>query len=492
MSPRRSRPRPGWLPLAAALLTACGATPRADGPRLDAPRPALDAPRPFTPPTPIVIDIPRAPPVWLIARHDVPLVAVHVVVPYGAAADPPGQGGLAALTAEMMEQGAGRRGAAELGRAAERLGADLSVAAVRDASSARLVVLSENLDPAVRLLADVVGRPRFEPAEWARTRPLWIAGLAGRAFDPEQVAAVVTDAALFGPDHPYGHPVEGTVASVEGIELDDVRAFHARYWRPDRAIIVVVGDVTREALIRLLPRALIEWGAAGEPPPLPQPPAPPPSAARFVIVERPGSPQTVLVLAEPGPAAADPQQVAAGLSDIVLGGSFTSRLNLNLREAKGYTYGARSSVPFLRGAGLSRAGAAVQSAVTGPALAELRRELARMAADGITPAELRKARATARSADVATYETVAAAAARLAQLAGLGLPSGFDASAARRLEALDEAAVRRALPALPSAAASVIAVGDPASIAKALEGADLPPPARFDAEGRPIPDPPAR
>ncbi len=487
------RSGPCALVIAAALgasLAACGAAPRvgeptADLPRLSAPQPTLETADPYVPPSPRLVEHPRLPPIWLLERHDVPLVAIHVVVPYGAASDPAGQGGLAALTAEMMEQGAGRRGALELGQAAERLGAELTVEADRDASSARLVVLSANLEPALALLGDVVARPRFEEAEWARTHPLWLSGLASRAFEPRQVASVVADAALFGPNHPYGHPIDGTVDSAKVIDLAAVKTFHARHWRRDRATVVVAGDVTAEQLGALLPPALLQWGSSGEPPPWPEAPPAPPSTRRIALVERADSAQTVLLMVEPGPAAGE-GAIGAGLADIALGGSFTSRLNLNLREDKGYTYGARSSLPFARGIGLSRAGAAVQTAVTGPAMVELRTELTRMAADGLQAAELVKARATARGGDVEAQETVAAVADRLAQLAGLGLPPDHDARVARRRAALSAADVQSELAALPSGAASLVAVGDPKALAAAVEalGPDAPTPIYYDADGR--------
>ncbi|MEZ4432752.1 MAG: pitrilysin family protein [bacterium] len=489
------RPVTRLAALAAALaLTACGSaaplldqagSPRPSTPTSVGPRPALAAPAAFVPPVATVVEIPGAPPVWLVERHDVPLVALHVVVPYGAAADPAGQGGLAALTAEMMEQGAGRRGALELGQAAERLGADLTVDADRDASSARLVVLAENLEPALALLADVVARPRFEAEEWKRTHALWLAGIESRAFEPAAVAGVVTAAALYGAGHPYGHPVDGTLASVGRIDLAAVKAFHARHWRPDRAAIVVAGDVTAEQLRALLPPALAVWGATGAPPPLPTPPPAPASPPPTVLVERAESPQTMLLVARIGPAVGDAELPAVELVNIPLGATFTSRLNQNLREDKGYTYGARSRVPFSRGPGAVTAGAAVQSQVTEPALRELRGELGRMIDEGPTAAELVKARATAQSRDVEAYEEVAATADRLAELAGLGLAPDADARAAAARAAVDAAAAKTAAARLPTPDSMIVAVGDPAIVEAALSALGLPAPARFTPDGEP-------
>ncbi|MCB9537893.1 MAG: insulinase family protein [Myxococcales bacterium] len=475
----------------ATLTLACGSTPPppasapAPAPAADplGPKPTLPAPTAFTPPVAEVLKPKGAPPVWLLARDDLPLVTVQVVIPYGSAADPAGKGGVAALTAEMMEQGAGRRGALELSHAVDRLGASLTVTADRDLSAARLVVLKQNLKPALALLADVVGRPRFEDAEWGRTHPVWLAGLRTRAFEPSAVASVAADAALFGAGHPYAHPVDGTVESVEGVTLADVKAFHARHWRPDRATVVVGGAVTAAELEALLPEAFLGWAGAGEPPPAPTAPPAPTTPTTPVLVERPDSPQTMLLVVAPGPAAGAAGRPAEALVYTVLGGTFTSRLNQVLREDKGYTYGARARLPFQRGPGRATAGASVQTKVTQPALSDLRAQIAKMQAEGPTAAELEKARATARNGDVQAYEAVDDAADRLALLAGLGLAPEYDAAAAKLTEAVDLEAAKKAAAGLTLPAGAVVAVGDPAVVRAALQGLGLPAPQVRDASG---------
>lgn len=449
------------------------------------PRPELGPPRPYLPPEPRRIAVPGLPEIWLVERHGLPLVGVVVVVPSGSASDPPGRGGLAALTAEMMEQGAGERDALALSLAVERLGARMEVGARFDWSAASLAVLKDNLAPALEILADVVARPRFEAAEWERIQPLWLGDLQSRAHDPRQVAEVAGLAALFGEGHPYGHPVDGTVATASAVTLDDVRRFHARAWRPERARIVVAGDVTEAEVRDLFSRVFARWRApeAEEAVPVVVPDPPPAERPRLVLVDRPGSPQTVLRLMWPGPAAGDASQTALQLVNIPLGGSFTSRLNQNLREDKGYTYGARSSVPFTRGPGAFVAYAAVQTEVTGPALSEMLKELDRMAAEGPTDEEVAKARSTARNDDVETYEGVFGTANRLALLAGLGLPPDRDVQAARTREAVDAEAIRQAARAVDADGAVVVVVGDRSRIEPQIAALGLPAPEIRDAEG---------
>ncbi|MCA9560122.1 MAG: insulinase family protein, partial [Myxococcales bacterium] len=202
-----------------------------------------------------------------------------------------------------------------------------------------------------------------------------------------------------------------------------------------------------------------------------------------VLVERPDSPQTMLLVIAPGPAAGAAGRPAEALVYTVLGGTFTSRLNQVLREDKGYTYGARARLPFQRGPGRATAGASVQTKVTQPALSDLRAQIAKMQAEGPTAAELEKARATARNGDVQAYEAVDDAADRLALLAGLGLAPEYDAAAAKLTEAVDLEAAKKAAAGLTLPAGAVVAVGDPAVVRAALQGLGLPAPEVRDASG---------
>ncbi|MCK6529466.1 insulinase family protein [Myxococcota bacterium] len=455
------------------------------------PPPLLPKPTAYAPPVPKVIAIEGLPEVWLVERHGLPLVGVVIVVPAGSSADPKGKGGLAALTAEMMQQGAGSRGALDLSRATESLGAKVQVSAGFDGSTASLAVIKGNLLPALDILADVVARPRFEGTEWKRIQPLWLGDLRSRAFEPRDVAHVASLAALFGPDHPYGHAVQGSVDSVQRLKLEDVKGFHRKAWRPDRAVMVVVGDVTEDEVRAALPPIFARWKAPEGDPGAPVTPPPPTGPwPRLVVVDRPGSPQTMLRVVWPGPAASDPVQDALALVNVPLGGSFTSRLNQNLREDKGYTYGARSSVPFTRGPGAFAAAASVQTEVTGAALTEMLKELAGISASGPTAEEIAKARSSLRNEDVETYEGVFTAANRLAGLALLGLPPDRDATSAAARDALTYAAVAE-VAARISASGIVVAVGDRAAIEPQLVAAGLPAPEIRDPEGKVIAAAPA-
>ena len=451
-------------------------------------RPAIPPSAAYTPPVPQVVEAPPFAAARLLERPALDLVSVRVVVPYGSASDPEGKAGLADLTAEMMEQGAGEMDAFELALAAERIGADISVWATRDIGVASIDAVSGSLGPALELLAEVLLRPRFEESEWERSRGLWLEDLQARAFEPDRVAGVVASAVLFGREHPYGHPGDGWIDSVEVLTLDDVRAFHADAWRLDTATLVVAGNVTAEELAAVVAETFGDaFFLGGEPMTPPAPAAPEGDRPGLVIVDRPDTPQTVLRIVKPGPAASEPR-AAAEMVDFVLGGSFTSRLMANLREDKGYTYGAWSGLPFNRGVGRFAAGASVQGEVTGKALKEMLDELSHIAVEGVSEEEIGKARASKRNEDVEAYEQVDGTSGSLATIAGLGLPPEFAEQDARARAGVDAAALKEAAAFFDPAGMIVVAVGDRASILAqfAEEGIDLGEPLVLDPEAKPV------
>jgi predicted Zn-dependent peptidase len=425
--------------------------------------------------------------VWVLPRRALPLVSAAVVVPFGSATDPTGKAGLAALTAEMMEQGSGERDARQMADAAMDLGADLGLSVDLDGSVASLSVTSDQLGPALQLLGAVVARPRFDAAEWKRVQPLWLGDLESRAAEPRDLARQVGMASLYGAAHPYGHMPEGTVTGVKALTLADLKAAHARIWQPQHAILVLSGDVDVERLPTLVDAAFGQWTAPKLPAPAPTAvPDPRPGWPRVVVADRPGAAQTVLAVLWPGPEAKDFIQLPAELVHIVLGGSFTSRLNQNLRERNGYTYGARSVVPFRRGAGPMGTWTSVEARVTGAALKETFAELLLLAEKGPTAAEVKKARATARGDQVEQWSSVEGAAQRLATLAALGLAAQRDRVAVVARDGLGMEEIQRAAALFQRGDALIVAVGDAATILPQLRDLGLPEAVRVDAEGRPL------
>jgi len=498
-----------WAAIASAVsLAACGAEPppaaatapvaktapppaRPAAPPADplGPKPEVLPPPPFSPPTPAVFQIAGGMTVWHLERHALPLVALALAVPSGSSADPPGSEGLAFATAGMLDEGAGSLGAIELAQAVDMLGASLTTGATQDMSFAELFVLKRNLAQGLPLLADVVARPRFDDREWRRVHDLWSNDLKARTKDPQAVSGVVTLASLFGAGTPYGHPVSGTIASAKKIDLATVKRFYASAWRPERSVVVAVGDVTRSELTTLLEGAFGGWKPAA--PPMTAAAAPARAAAkappRIVVVDRPDAPQSVIALIRPGVPAGDKDVPALVRANIALGGSFTSRLNQDLREEHGWSYGASSRVMAARSAGAVIASAAVFTDKTGDALKAMLADVDAFAKKGLSDEESFKTQVQARSDVVEDYERVERTALLLAKDAALGLPADHEAKASALRDAATKADLDRiAATYMDPKDAVIVVVGPHAKLAPQLDALGLTKAELRDAEGNAI------
>lgn len=449
------------------------------------PRPEIPPPPPFVPPSPEVFKTAQGITVWLLERHQAPIVSCDLTVPTGASSDPKGKAGLAHATTEMLQEGAGKRGALELARALDDLGARLNTDTNADASFVSLTVLKKNLTAAFLLFADVVTRPRFEPAEFNRVKDLWTNELREREKDPDATARVVYRAALFGVDHPYGHPWDGTPQSAKTIQLDDIRRLYPTVWRPDRATAVCAGDVVQQELSTAFDAAFAAWKAPTTAPPSPIVPPPPRGPwPRLVLVDRPDAPQSVIAALKPGIAAADPRQPVLWRVNDAIGGSFSSRLNQDLREEHGYTYGARSRYSISRGPGQVVSWANVVTDRTGDALKAMLADLGTFASGGLSEDEVERTRWQARGELVGVYESVEGIAGHLAADASLGLPPDWEAQASQKRDAAGKSeldALARQF--YDPTEAIIVVVGPRARIQPMIEATGLPAPEFRDAEG---------
>lgn len=452
---------------------------------LDA-KPALAAPKTFTPTPPEVFKGAAGTTVWLAARQSLPLVAVTIAIPKGSGVDPQDKPGLAHITADMLDEGAGKRGAVELSSAINDLGAQLSIGVTADGSYLSLVVLKKNFEQAFALVGDILTKPRFEEKEWKRVAELWRSGLQKRADDPAAVSRVVSAAAHYGPDSPYGHPSEGLLRGAQAIGLADAKAFYKKVWRPDDATIVMAGDVTRAEAEKAIASALGGWKAPTEQLERPIEPVGPKAtwkAPRLVLVDRPDAPQSVIAVVRDGVSASRPEAPLLELINTALGGSFTSRINQNLREDHGWSYGARSAFTETRGQGTFVARAAVHTEQTGPALKELLGELTKMAASGLTQDEHQKVLAQDRGELVQAYESVGGVSSRLGRLSMLGLGPTFDAQASRSRQAATLKQLADLARAVDPKAGTIVVVGPRAQVAPQLAKLRLGEPELWDAEG---------
>ncbi|HEV2764084.1 MAG TPA: pitrilysin family protein, partial [Pyrinomonadaceae bacterium] len=313
--------------------------------------------------------------VLIVEHHEQPVVQMNLVVKTGGAADPAERAGLASTTASMLDEGTKTRSTLDISNQLAAIGANLNTGAGWDASTASLLTLTRHLDRALDIYADVLMNPSFPADELGRLRAQRLAAFKQRRDNPNQIADIVYPALIYGRQHPYGHPLTGDESSIGTTTVDDVRRFYETYYRPNNAALIVVGDVTPASIMPKLERAFGKWEQKHVPAVDVTAAALPRDKATIYIVDRPGSAQSVLTIGHVGVPRSTPDFFPLLVMNRILGGQFMSRVNMNLRENKGYTYGARTSFDYRRGAGLFAAAADVQSFSTKESVAEFLKEL---------------------------------------------------------------------------------------------------------------------
>lgn len=424
----------------------------------------------FAPPEPTVLELAGGGTLWLVERPGLPLVSLRLMVPGGRAADPADQPGLVQFSDDMLTHGAGDYDAQAFAQAMDQLAIDLGVATTDTHSVVTLDTHAERLGPALDLVAAAVLSPRFEPEEVDRVREIRKGDLAVAMDSPRAVAGWVSDRVWYGADHPLAHPRQGTEASLASMTADGLRAS----WEARRASaapqLVVVGDVTADALTTMLDERFGGWQVTGEAP-APVPPAVGVTEGpALYMVDNAGSSQTMLQVVMPGPAVGDEDLQAARLAGVVLGGTFTSRLNRLLREEKGYSYGAFARVYPAMTHGVVVAGSAVQRDVTAPALVDMLAELDRLQ-EGLTVDEITKARGSAQTDLIDAAANRSGLADSYASLVRTGRgPDAFTAQVAASALVTPESALA-AMADTHTGKAAVIVVGDLAEIQAAVQQA---------------------
>jgi zinc protease len=315
-------------------------------------------------------------PVWLVELHEVPVVQVNLVVLGGSSNETAKRFGAASLTAAMLDRGAGSRSALELADAIDYLGADLSASSGFDSSVVRLHVPVARLADALPLMSDVALRPTFPKDELERLRQERLTSLLQARDNPATIAPATFARVLYGPEHRYGVPMFGTAETIKAFTVDDLKAFYSALFRPDNAAIIVVGDISPDQTLRLLESNFGAWKPPASAKPTASLPAVNEPAARQVyLVDKPGAPQSQIRIGWIGVPRSTPDYFPLQVMNTVLGGSFSSRLNMNLREKHGYTYGATSLFEMRAAAGPFTAAAGVQTDKTAEALTEFFNEL---------------------------------------------------------------------------------------------------------------------
>lgn len=321
-----------------------------------------------------------------------PVVTFSLVTVGGATRDPNGEAGLTGLMYAMLEEGAGPLDALAFSDRVADLGASFGAGSGRDRGSITITGLARQAEPMMRLLTLAALEPRFAAKDFERRKTQTLASLERARGSPQGLAFERLPALIYGPEHPYGHPPGGTLETVAKLTLEKVRAQYARTLGPGHSALIIAGDIPLEPALALAESHLGSW--AHEAAPLPEIPdiaARPRTAIH--LVDKPGAAQTMTIIGRPVFGRGHPDEIALKLANLVYGGSFAARLNMNLREDKGYTYGAHALATYRRGVGVFLAYSALRADVTGPGLQEFFTELA--ALDGSRPAtegELARAR----------------------------------------------------------------------------------------------------
>jgi zinc protease len=341
------------------------------------------APQPGPPPTLQLPTLQRATlsnglRITFARRDTVPLLNLKLLFNAGYAADRPAQAGLAKLALAMLDEGTRRRSALEIAERAELLGAQLSAASDLDTSYLGLNALTARLEDSLELFADILLEPQFPSAELQRLQAQMLAGIEQEKAQPQALALRLLPQFIYGTEHSYGKPLSGNgyPATVAAITRDDLQQFRDQWLRPDNAQLLVVGNSDLETLVPLLERHLGKWRASAVPQPQKVLKAPAvKSQAQIYLVDRPQSEQSVIVVGRAGAARGADEYPTLDMLNTVLSGNFVSRLNMNLREDKRWSYGVGSSLVPAQGASPWLIRTAVQADKTAPALQEIQREL---------------------------------------------------------------------------------------------------------------------
>lgn len=419
--------------------------------------------------------------VWSVRHVAIPVATVMLLVRRGAATDPPGKEGLSAITTDMLDEGTGNLSAIEIHESLARVGAQLDSDIGPDATLLTVTVLSRFLRPALGLLADIVVRPSMREEDFERVRQLRLHRLVQLRDMPGAVADRAFMKLLYG-SHPYGHTPLGIEASLSSLSVDDVRAFHAANVRPGDATLVVAGDCTHEEVEVLAADLFAGWMGS---PTTPEPePAPLQQTPRLNIIPRPGAPQSELRIGHVAVARNTPDYHALVAANMVLGGQFVSRINLNLREHKGFTYGARTSFDFRRLPGPFSLQVSVQTGATADAIHESIEEIAGIrGVRPVTADELATGVAALTSGYARNFETAEQLARAVTQLALYDLPERYFDEFVDRVEAVTAADVMRvAHTHLDPTRLTTLIVGDYAVVSRDLPKLNLGVPAVLAAD----------
>ncbi len=410
--------------------------------------------------------------VYLVESHELPVVAGQLVVRSGSAADPLDKPGLAAYTAAMLDEGTSKRDALQIATELEAMGASLSSGSTVDGSFVSWRSLKQRAGTVAALASEIVLEPSFPTTDVERVRSERRTMLQQQKDNPFQTAFRVLYPAMYGADHPYGHVPLGTDEALAAISREDLVGFWRTSYAPQNAALVLAGDLTAAEAKDLATKSFGSWRGTATPTPRPAPGKP--MAERVAIVDKSGAPQTAVAVAQFGVPRNDPDYERINVMNQILGGLFASRVNMNLREKHGYTYGAFSFQQDNRGAGPFIIGAQVRSDVTGPAIAEMFNEVKGMQNAPITETELNLAKESVSRSLPALFETTNSTVGTVGQLYLFELSPDYYSGLPARIANVSAAEVQDvAKKFLKPEQMKVIAVGDRALIEPQIKELNL-------------------
>lgn len=466
------------LPLIALPLLAQGTVDRTKPPELGPP------PRVSLPPI-ITRELPNGLKLMIVEQHELPLADFTLVIGSGGTADPSGKGGAANLTAQMLREGTTTRKSLDIADQSSFLGISIFPQASWESTTLSLHTPTAQLDSALALFADVALHPSFPANEFDRIKKNRLTELLQLRDQGPAIANTAFPAILYGAGHPYGAPLIGTETSVAGLRTADLQSYYQANFKPNNATLIIVGDVNPTQIEQKINSLFGTW-QRGEVQPLNYSEPPKAGATTIYLIDKPGAAQSSFRIGSVGVPRSTKDYFALTVMNTILGGSFSSRLMQNLREAKGYTYGAGSRFDMRRAAGPFTAQAEIVSAKSDSALIEFVKELNNIR-QTVPADELSRAKRYLQLQLPENFETTRDIAAALVPVALYNLPLDYYNTYVQNVEAVTQSDVNRVAQQYinPSSLAIVI-VGDRKTIEQALKSTNIGPIAIRDISGQPI------
>lgn len=443
------------------------------------PTPAL------TLPTPVVSHLANGLTLMLIERHNLPIVSANLVVNAGSEQNPADKPGLAAFTAAMLQEGTAKRSSLQIAEDADAIGAFINTGSTSDNSNVGMRALTKSMDTAFDIMSDVALHPAFDETEFARTRDRRIAQIAQQRDSAVAVSSQVFSRMLYGESHPYGSPDIGTTESLKSISRYDLQNFWKTGFVPGNSALLVAGDITSAQLKAEAEKYFGDW--SGKAPGFKLDAKTEPAGRKVIVVDKPGAPQTSLYVGQIGIDRSSPDYATSVVFNTAFGGIFSSRINMNLREAHGYTYGARSGFAYRHAPGPFFVASSVRRDVTKESVREIFNELNGMKNKPLSDEEVKLAKDYIVGSVAALFETSQGVVNNMAQIFTYHLPNNYFQTYPQQIKAVTPAKVQAfASKLLKPDSMVIVAVGDRATVEPGLKSLNLGDVEIRDADAKPV------